>query len=1256
LHLYAYTCMRRLTQRLQHVFGTSRQSVHTSVTRKMSASSVAASSNGLAASPATRLQPVSDKVDFSSTERATLDYWERIQAFEQSLQQSAGRPIYTFYDGPPFATGLPHYGHILAGTIKDTVTRYAHQTGHHVVRRFGWDAHGLPVEFEIDQKLNIKSKDDVMKIGVAAYNAECRSIVQRYTKEWERTVKRMGRWIDFKNDYKTMDLNYMESVWWVFSQLHAKGLVYRGYKVMPYSTGCTTPLSNFEAGLNYKDVSDPAITVSFKIAGKEEEYLVAWTTTPWTLPSNLALAVNGKFTYARVRDSKSGNVYVILKSRITELYPPKKGPAKPAPGTGSGSAASSSSDAKDKSKEKDKKNVAVSAPTIATKTDEYEILEEFPGTQLVGTKYEPLFPYFASLPSTANAFRVIAADYVSDDSGTGVVHQAPGFGEDDYHACAANGIIKVGDEIVCPVDGEGRFTQEVKDFAGRYVKEADKDIIAWLKGKGRLVKQNQIVHSYPFCWRSETPLLYKAVPSWFIHVEKIKSQLLESNAQTYWVPDFVKEKRFHNWLSDARDWAVSRNRYWGTPLPIWQSEDGKEIVVIGSIEQLKQLSGEQNITDLHKDKIDHITIPSQRGKEFGVLRRTEEVFDCWFESGSMPYAQLHYPFENESYFDAGFPADFIAEGLDQTRGWFYTLMVISTGLFGKPAFKNLIVNGLVLASDGKKMSKRLKNYPDPGVVVDKYGADALRLYLINSPVVRAEPLRFQEAGVHDVVKTVCLPWFHAYRFLVENVLRYEAEQKGNNKFSVDLNTPVRTTNVMDLWILSAFQSLLTFVHQEMAAYRLYTVVPKLLLFIDQLTNWYVRMNRQRLKGKFGVMESEASLTTLTHVLINLCMLMAPFTPFFVEHLYQNLKSVLPKDQQLDSVHFALLPQPDEAHTNPKIERRVGRMQTVIELGRTARDKRKLTMKRPLKSVLIVHKDAAYLDDIRSLATYVRDELNVRTVEVSSEVDKFIRLKALPNRRALGTRFGKRSAAFAKAIQEWSHDSILSFQNAGGKKEVDGEVLTNEEVEVSMLFQGDKNKMEDCGNNDVLVIINVEEDAELIEESMAREVTRRVQQLRKAAGLAPTDEVEFFYHLQTDVKDKQNGPGSLMRALQTQSNFIRTTLGRTLHPAATLKPKYAVELARGDLQLEGEPTLTLIVTRLFVSVNTPALESMGLSASAVETASLFLAQKEWHGLKSDAQGDKVHFNVDGKEVTLVRGKHYFLHVQEFVDATTNSNSK
>ena len=654
------------------------------------------------------------------------------------------------------------------------------------------------------------------------------------------------------------------------------------------------------------------------------------------------------------------------------------------------------------------------------------------------------------------------------------------------------------------------------------------------------------------------------------------------------------------------------------------------------------------------------------------------VLDCWFESGSMPYAQLHYPFENQQYFEHGFPADFIAEGLDQTRGWFYTLMVISTGLFNKPAFKNLIVNGLVLAGDGKKMSKRLKNYPDPNLVVSKYGADALRLYLINSPVVRAEPLRFQEAGVHDVVKSVCLPCFHAYRFFVENVLRYEKENgtlftaydsSVVGGVSVSATTSSSSAplspknpaamNVMDLWILSAFQSLTKFVHQEMAAYRLYTVVPRLLQFIEALTNWYVRMNRSRLKGKYGPEDSHLALSTLFQVLYGLCKLMAPFTPFFVDFMYQNLRRVLPKEQQMDCVHYAMIPLDDPSQQNPAIELSIARMQAVIELGRTARDKAKLTMKRPLKSVLIVHSDASYLSDVQSLAQYVKEELNVRSVDFSSEVDKFILLKATPNRKALGARFGKTSAEAAKFVTDLTHAQVMQLQTAGFVEYKSGEKLTAAEIDVSMQFQGDRSKLMDCGNNDVLVIINIEEDAQLMQESLAREITRRVQQLRKQAGLVPTDDVEFFYEEPSAAAAGAAGAAGaapvkngLVAAISGQAKFIRETLGREIYPAAAYRPSHALELVRGSLELEGEQPLVLVVTRMFVSFDTEAIKALQpqVTPAQAAVAQQYLAQKDWAALRAATQHQPtVSMNIDGNKVEFQLNKHFFMQVKDAAEA-------
>lgn len=977
---------------------------------------------------------------FPAEEEKVLAYWTAKDSFKTSLEQSKGRKVFTFYDGPPFATGLPHYGHILAGTIKDIVTRYATQTGHYVERRFGWDCHGLPVEFEIDKALGIKGRDDVMALGIDKYNAACRAIVTRYCGEWETTINRLGRWIDFKNDYKTMEPWYMESVWWVFKTIFEKGLVYKSFRVMPYSTACNTPLSNFEAGLNYKDVSDPAVVVTFPLVDDAATSFVAWTTTPWTLPSNLALCVHPSLEYVTVKDAKSGAQYICAAARIVQLYP--------------------------KYGKKDYKEGS-----------EFTLVKKCVGKELVGLKFVPLFDYFVASHGET-AFRVVADEYVTDDAGTGIVHQAPAFGEDDFRVCMANGIIKkTGNkvELPCPIDANGNFTDEVPDFVGQGVKAADEAICANLKARGRLHGKGTLMHSYPFCWRSETPLIYRAVPSWFVSVETIKDRLIANNGETRWVPASIKEGRFHNWLKDARDWNISRNRYWGTPLPIWASEDGEEILVIGSIAELEAKTGTK-VTDLHREFIDGLTIPSAQGK--GLLRRVDEVFDCWFESGSMPYAQIHYPFENKEKFEDRFPADFIAEGLDQTRGWFYTLMVLSTALFDKPAFKNLIVNGLVLAEDGKKMSKRLQNYPDPLKVVKLHGADALRLYLINSPVVRAEPLRFREAGVLGVVRDVLLPWYNALRFFSQNAFRLGSDS-GAPFSAPDDARVVGSTNAMDKWINAALTGLITFVRAEMAAYRLYTVVPRLVAFIEALTNWYIRLNRRRLRGSDGDEEARTSLAVLWAVLLDVARLMAPFTPFLTETMYQQLTSWTspeavartpyllaqgtgPHDTPgtAASVHYCAIPSPRAELDDPLCVARTERMQTVVEMGRVARERRTLSVKTPVRDVVIVCTDATALADIAQLKNYVTEELNCMTLTLSTADAEWATLRAEPENNTLGKRLGKDLKEVSLAVRALTHAQITDFQRsgtvsipmAGGAKDV---LLGANDVKVLREVKADK---------------------------------------------------------------------------------------------------------------------------------------------------------------------------------------------------------
>ena len=1040
------------------------------------------------------LDAVSDRPSFPQIEEAILAGWKENNTFRKVYQRSVdeGRPAFTFYDGPPFATGLPHFGHILAGSIKDIIGRYAHQTGHSVQRRFGWDCHGLPVEHEVDKILGVQSKQDVLEThGIAKYNETCRSIVMRYAAEWRTTIERMGRWVDFDHDYKTMQMPYMESVWWVFKQLHDKGLVYRSFKVMPFSTACTTPLSNFEAGQNYKDVTDVAVTVSFPLVDDESTSLLAWTTTPWTLPSSIALAVNPTFDYVTLTVEGWPGQIIVAECRVEWL------------------------------KAESKRSMS-------------QVGASFKGSTLVGKRFTPMFDCFSKAARWPQGWQILPGDFVTSKAGTGVVQMAPAFGEDDYDLCAKAGVIDgKGGDIPRPINDDGVFTEEVDFLSGVYFKDADKEVRKRLKTMERLFCESNCMHSYPHCWRSDTPLIYRAVPSWFIRVESIKDRIIENNKTTRWVPAFVQEKRFHNWLVDARDWCVSRNRYWGTPLPIWTSEDYTQVHVIGSVAELEELSGEV-VSDLHSHHIDHLTIPDPRGAQFPRMHRVPEVFDCWFESGSMPYAQVHYPFENKEEFP--FPADFIGEGLDQTRGWFYTLMVLSTALFDCAPWKNLIVNGLILAGDGKKMSKRLKNYPEPTVVADKYGADAMRLYLVNSPASRAESLRFKEDGVHDVLKDVFLPWYHATRFLIQETTRYENDTK--SAFVPDESKIQKSANILDRWVYASSQSLIKLFRTEMDNYNVFAVAPRLVCFLEQLTNWYLRLNRDRSKGGSGEQEQLTCLNTLFNVIMTINVLMAPFTPFLAEFFYGNLKCALPADQQRDTVHDVSLPQPNEAFIDPQIETLVHQMQAVICVGRNLREKRRSGLKTPVKNIKIIHPDMATTDSLKSLQQYVESELNVLDVGYLNDQTLMAR-RVTPNFRVLGGRVGGKMKAIAAAVSKLSAVETDRFLESGCL-EVEGETLTSADVVVSPVAAkntfNDKN-VDVAGDDQFLVAMDFTSDDSIVELSLVREITNRVQKMRKELKLNESDNTTVMY-----IKAESAGA---VKVVQTRMAEITSILRRPL---------------------------------------------------------------------------------------------------------------
>ncbi|MBT7766510.1 MAG: isoleucine--tRNA ligase [Bdellovibrionales bacterium] len=1040
----------------------------------------------------------SESHSFVKSEEEILKFWEEQQIFQRSLEQSKGSTPYIFYDGPPFATGLPHHGHLVASTLKDIIPRYFTMQGRYVSRRFGWDCHGLPVEHEIDKKLGMSADKAVEELGIKGYNDQCRSIVSRYTEEWRKTITRLGRWVDFDNDYKTMDATFMESIWWVFKQIWEKELIYQGVKVVPFSTALGTGLANFEASSNYQEVQDPAITVLFKTVDQKIEgqpiYLAAWTTTPWTLVSNLALCVGAEIDYALVHDSEQNLYFYLAHDLISK---------------------------------------------VAGKKKKLDVIKQVKGSELRGTKYQPLFPYFSEMASEG-AFQVLNDDYVSTDDGTGIVHTAPGFGEDDYRVMKSAGI----EVVACPVDDQGLFTAETGELAGTYVKDADKVIIKQLKERKILYQQSVIVHSYPFCPRSDTPLIYKAIPSWYIRVEKVKERLIKSNQQISWVPEHIKEGRFGKWLEGARDWAISRNRVWGTPLPIWTNDLTGNHLCIGSIEELEKLSGTK-VDDLHRENIDHLTF-SLPGED-GVYHRITEVLDCWFESGSMPYAQLHYPFENQEMFEQGFPAEFIAEGLDQTRGWFYTLTVLSTILFDKPAFKNVIVNGMVMAQDGKKMSKRLKNYTAPDTLMDEYGADALRIYLITSGLVKGEEQRFTDEGVKEMVRRVLLPWFNSFKFL-------------HTYAQVDGWNPAQDftfgDNIVDRWLLSKLQTLKQEISSEMEHYRLYLVVPALFNFIEDLTNWYIRLNRSRFWGEGLSSDKVAAYSTLFTAVMELSTTMAPFAPFLSEYIFLELKK-LGGDQFIpeQSVHLKRYPQAEKELINAPLEDAVDRMQQIILLGRQRRNQEQIKVKTPLTSLTIIHRSQPLLDEISKLEQYIKSELNVKNIHYSTEEERYIKLYAKADARQLGKRLGKRFPQFKKLIETTSSDRLNELE-CSGKITLESEEFSNNEITVLREAIDGGSAL---SNRFISIDLDTKLTAELISEGIAREIVNRIQKSRKELDLNVSDRISINY----------SGDSHVVEAITTHGEYISQ---ETLSTSITCvnfrdnEPQFKYQIEQDELQL------------------------------------------------------------------------------------------
>ena len=970
---------------------------------------------------------------FPSREEKILRFWQEHKLFERSVEARQGRPLFSFYDGPPFATGLPHYGHLLAGTIKDVIPRYKTMKGFWVPRRFGWDCHGLPIENEIERSQELSGAASIEAFGIASFNEECRKIVLRYTSEWKKTVDRIGRWVDFDHTYRTMDRSFMESVWWVFKELWDRGLVYEGFKVMPFSAQLGTPLSNFEANLNYKEVDDPSLTVQFQSVDEPHTYFLAWTTTPWTLPSNLALMAGSKISYVKIR--KSGKDYILAEARLAANF-----------------------------------------------KEDFEIIERFSGEKLKGRRYAPLFPFFADR-AKQGAFRILLDDAVSTEEGTGIVHMAPAFGEIDFYVCKKENI-----DIVCPVDNNGYFTTDVPPYSGMLVKDADKEIIRDLKRQGSVFYHGTVRHRYPFCWRSDTPLIYKAVRTWFVAVEQIKDRLIAANQKIDWVPEHIKEGRFGKWLESARDWAISRNRYWGTPIPIWRNEEG-DCVVMGSIKELEKLAGAR-IDDLHRHFIDDLTFEKD-GKTF---RRIPEVFDCWFESGSMPYAQNHYPFENKKLTEEGFPADFIAEGLDQTRGWFYTLNVLSVALFDQPAFKNVVVNGIILAEDGNKMSKRLRNYPDPEELIRKFGADAVRLYMLQSPAVRAEDLRFSEKGVEHVLRQALIPLWNSFVFLSTYAKIYHWMPE-------PISHPPAA--LIDRWILTLTQKLVRDVSASLDRYHLDQAIEPLTRGIDQLTNWYIRRCRARFWADENTQDRREAFETLYTVLLNFVKAAAPFVPFLSDAIYRELRT----EAMPESVHLCDYPIADAA-LDEELLQEVDAAQRAVSLGHAIRKEYKLKVRQPLAAAHLITSNPALLASLKKQSQVIADELNVKTIEFHREENDFVQWLAKPNFPVLGKKIGKLMPLAQKAIQKFDRQQI---QTLGEGRPVEIH-LNGDKVELSPEDVHIERKVKEglaAGNaGELTVALDTALNDDLLMEGLAREIINKINTMRRDLDFEVTDRIRI----------------------------------------------------------------------------------------------------------------------------------------------------
>lgn len=985
---------------------------------------------------------VDTSLNFVEREKEIIAFWKENDIFEKSVKKNEGGEEFSFFDGPPTANGKPHIGHILTRVMKDIIPRYQTMKGKHVLRKAGWDTHGLPVELEVEKSLGMDGKQDIEKYGIEPFIKKCKESVWKYTDEWRKMSDRVGYWVDMDNPYVTYHDDYIESVWWALKEIHKKGLLYKGHKIVPYCPRCGTALSSHEVAQGYKDVKETSVVARFRVKGRENTYILAWTTTPWTLPSNVALCMNPDETYVEIE--ADGARYIMAEALVPNFF------------------------------------------------ETYTLIEKRTGKEYEGTEYEPLFSYSVG-SFREKAFYVVCDSYVTLTDGTGVVHIAPAFGEDDY---------KVGRRYNLPVvqlvNERGCFDERCPELNGLFAKKADKVILDMLEEKGLLFKKLPFEHSYPFCWRCDTPLLYYARSSWFIEVTKVKEHLIAANRSVNWMPETIKEGRMGNFLENVIDWGLSRDRYWGTPLPVWVCPDCGAIEVIGSKAELKEKCGVKGDIELHRPYLDELTCACP--KCGGKMKRTPEVIDCWFDSGSMPFAQYHYPFENKDLFEETFPADFISEAVDQTRGWFYTLLAISTILFDRAPFKNCIVLGHVNDKDGVKMSKHKGNVVDPWSVLDKQGADAVRWYFYTNSAPWI-PSRFGAEAVSEVQRKFQGTLWNTYAFftLYAEIDKYDPSKYDLKKCRLSL---------MDKWVLSKLNTLVRNVDQMLAAYNITDSARAIQDFSDVLSNWYVRRGRDRYWGSEMTEDKAAAYTTLYTVLVTLAKVAAPYTPFMAEMMYQNLvPAFFPSAPQ--SVHLCDFPAADESFIDPALEKGMADVLDVVALGRAARNSGSVKNRQPLSEMLVASNRPLSIEG--ELMAVALDELNVKKMTFVTDGASLVRYELKPQLRTLGPKYGKKLKAITAFLADCDGAEVVSAVRTNGSYsvELEGEQVVLLEEDLQIFTQSAAGYATAVGGG-VTVALNTQLSEELLDEGTERELISKIQTMRKEAGFEVTDRIAVYF--------------------------------------------------------------------------------------------------------------------------------------------------